>query len=95
MYNQSTLINRESEAYKIITNPDLLAVNQDPLGIQVTLEYRWPWNTGASQFLQFSQVAAEIRHTFFSGSVCERLLQVNSVIVSQQCQNVKYERPKK
>ena len=26
---------RESEAYKIITNPDLLAVNQDPLGIQV------------------------------------------------------------
>ena len=25
---------RESEAYKIITNPDLLAVNQDPLGIQ-------------------------------------------------------------
>merc|ERR1711971_485499 len=27
-------ITRESEAYKIITNPDLLAVNQDPLGVQ-------------------------------------------------------------
>ena len=30
------MIVRESEAYKIITNPDLLAVNQDPLGVQVT-----------------------------------------------------------
>ena len=29
-----TTLTRESEAYKIITNERLLAINQDPLGIQ-------------------------------------------------------------
>jgi len=29
-----TLITRESEAYRILTNPHLIAVNQDPMGVQ-------------------------------------------------------------